>query len=102
MITIGVNNYMKDELLKGLTEEQIAKIKACKSQEELLSFAKEEGIQLSEEQLEAVSGGCTTPETKPIVCAGCGSDQVEKHYFRDAFFGETECTCKKCGKSWIL
>ena len=97
MITIGVNNYMKDELLKGLTEEQIAKIKACKSQDELLALAKEEGI-----QLEAVSGGCTTPETKPIVCAGCGSDQVEKHYFRDAFFGETECTCKKCGKSWIL
>ena len=63
---------MKEELLKGLSEEQIAKIKACKTQEELLSFAKEEGIQLSEEQLEAVSGGCTTPEAKPIVCPACG------------------------------
>ena len=49
MITIGVNNYMKDELLKGLTEEQIAKAKACKTQEELLALAKEEDINLTEE-----------------------------------------------------
>ena len=31
---------MKEELLKGLTQEQIAKIKACKNQEELLALAK--------------------------------------------------------------
>ncbi len=48
---------MKEELLKGLTEEQIAKIKACKNQEEILKIAKEEGVELSSEQLEAVSGG---------------------------------------------
>ena len=35
---------IKTELLKGLTEEQIAKIKACKSQEEMLAIAKAEGI----------------------------------------------------------
>ena len=50
---------MKEELLKGLSEEQIAKVKACKSAEEMLAVAKEEGIELTEEQLEAVSGGCT-------------------------------------------
>ena len=48
---------MKEELLKGLTEEQIAKLKACKNQEEILAAAKEEGIELSEDQLAAVSGG---------------------------------------------
>ena len=32
---------MRQELLKGLTEEQIAKVKACKNQEELLAIAKE-------------------------------------------------------------
>lgn len=48
---------MKQELLKGLTEEQIARVKACKNQEEILALAKEEGIELTEEQLEAVSGG---------------------------------------------
>ena len=48
---------MKEELLKGLNDEQIAKIKACNNQEEILKMAKEEGIELTSEQLEAVSGG---------------------------------------------
>ena len=48
---------MREELLKGLTKEQIAKVKACKNTEELLKLAKEEGIELSNEQLEAVNGG---------------------------------------------
>ena len=33
----------KEELLKGLTNEQIARIKACNNSEELLELAKEEG-----------------------------------------------------------
>ena len=45
---------MKEELLKGLTEEQVAKIKACKSQEEILAMAKQDGIELNDEQLEAI------------------------------------------------
>ena len=48
---------MKEELLKGLSEEQIAKIKTCKNTEEVLAVAKQEGYELTEEQLEAVSGG---------------------------------------------
>ena len=52
---------MKNELLKGLSDEQIAKAKACKSSDELLALAKKEGIELTNEQLEAVSGGaCST------------------------------------------
>jgi hypothetical protein len=48
---------MKKELLKGLTEEQIAKIKTCKTVDELLALAKAEGVELTNEQLAAVSGG---------------------------------------------
>lgn len=48
---------MRKELLKGLTDEQIAKVKACKDHNELLKLSKEEGIELTSEQLEAVSGG---------------------------------------------
>ena len=40
-----------------LTEEQKAKAKAAKSPEELIALAKAEGVELSDEQLEAVSGG---------------------------------------------
>ena len=36
---------MKKELLKGLSEEQIAKVKACKNQDEILALAREEGIE---------------------------------------------------------
>ena len=55
----------KEKLLKGLTEEQISKVKACKTQEELLALAKQEGVELSEEQLSAVSGGaCSSTNEK--------------------------------------
>ncbi|MCR5491270.1 MAG: hypothetical protein K6F32_03985 [Bacilli bacterium] len=48
---------MKEKLLNGLSEEQIAKVKACKSSDEVLALAKEEGVELNDEQLSAVSGG---------------------------------------------
>ena len=52
----------KEQLLKGLTKEQIAKVEACKSAEELLSLAKAEGIELTEEQLATVNGGVCTQQ----------------------------------------
>ena len=66
---------MKEELLKGLTEEQVARIKSCKNSDEVLSLVKKEGIELTDEQLEAVSGGsCEGDVTNtPKVCPNCGS-----------------------------
>ena len=56
---------MKKELLKGLTEEQIAKVKACKNPEDFLALARAEGIELNDEQLAAISGGgCDTSSTE--------------------------------------
>ena len=55
---------MKKELFKGLTEEQIAKVKACKNNEDLLKLAKEEGVELNDEQLAAVNGGACSGEDK--------------------------------------
>lgn len=65
---------MKEELLKGLTEEQVAKVKACKNQEELLALAKQEGIELTDEQLEAVAGGLCEGSQ----CPKCGSMNTKK------------------------
>ena len=56
---------MRQELLKGLTEEQIAKIKACKNQEEIYQLIEEEGIELTDEQLEAISGGFCSGAEEP-------------------------------------
>ena len=61
---------MKEELLKGLTEEQIAKLKECKSQEEMLQLAKTEGVELTDDQLAAVSGGGCG---KVYRCPKCGN-----------------------------
>lgn len=53
-----------------LTPEQQEKARACKTSEDVLALVKEEGLGLSDEELEAVSGGdwdCWT------VCFGrCG------------------------------
>lgn len=40
-----------------LTEEQKAKARACKSADELIELAEAEGVKLTDEQLEAISGG---------------------------------------------
>ena len=85
---------MKEELLKGLTEEQIAKVKACNTTEEMLKLAKEEGIELTEEQLEAVAGGCGTPEEECPQCHG-------KAKFSVSDIGITVCMCPNCG-TYIL
>lgn len=89
---------MKNELLKGLTEEQIEKAKACKNQEELLEFAKAEGIQLTDEQLEAVSGGFCSETTEP--CPKCGSTNVKKEHRGNDVHMRTVFICKKCKHEW--
>ena len=90
---------MKEELLKGLTEEQIAKVKACKNGDELLAMAKAEGIELTDEQLQAISGGgvCSVVSDigdyiNPSDCPECGSNDVKNDGNRH--------TCKKCGHKW--
>lgn len=53
---------------QALTEAQRERVRACTSSEELIALAKEEGIELSDEQLEAVSGGgwgCSDKEHDP-------------------------------------
>ena len=42
-----------------LTEEQKTKLRGCKTPEEILVLAKEEGYELNDDQLEAISGGGT-------------------------------------------
>ena len=90
---------MKKELLNGLTEEQIAKVKACKNQEELLKIAKEEGVELSDEQLATVNGGfCTS--TPSYTCPQCGSKNVKTEHNINSI-SEWYCNdCQDCGKHW--
>ena len=91
---------MREDLLKGLTSEQISKVKACNNSEELLALAKAEGIELTDEQLNAISGGgaCSVisdfgDKINPFDCPFCG---YNGKFDKDG----NEITCPKCGKTW--
>ena len=93
----------RKELFKGLTKEQIEKAKNCKNNEELLALAKEEGIELTDEQLEAVSGGaCTNPEPNLGCCPNCGSTNFEYGETRDFSVVKYDCECVECQTRWIV
>ena len=87
---------MKKELLNGLSEEQIEKVKACKNPEELFRLAKEEDIELTEEQLAAINGGACS--SIRITCPWCGSYfavQRSGEFFHCEF---CDCTFTKTGE----
>ena len=89
---------MKQELLKGLTEEQIAKVKACKNHADLLQLAKDEDVELTDAQLAAVSGGmCSTPS---ITCPKCGSSDTSVTENSGSVRITYYCTCRSCGHKW--
>ena len=60
--------------LKDLTPEQQAKARACTTPEELLTLAKAEGYELSDEELEAVSGGGAWNTIEHILDHDCSVD----------------------------
>ena len=65
---------MREDLLLGLSKEQIEKVNQCRSSEEILELAKKEGVELTDEQLEAVNGGFCDPDgssINPIQCPKC-------------------------------
>lgn len=46
-----------EDRIKALTPEQRARAKQCKSAEDLLALAKEDGYELTDDELEGISGG---------------------------------------------
>lgn len=63
---------MANKDFEGLTEEQKAKARACKTPEDVLALVGEEGYELTDEQLEDISGGwrMTNQQGCPDRC-GC-------------------------------
>ena len=56
---------------KDLTPEQQEKAKACKTPEDILALAKEEGYELSDDELDSVSGGVSWNCSKCDGYFGC-------------------------------
>ena len=57
------STMLREELFRGLTEQQISKVKSCKNPSEILALAKEEGVDLTDEQLKAINGGACSDST---------------------------------------
>ena len=57
-------------------------------------------LELTDEQLEAVTGGCSLPEQKPEVCPQCGKSDYEEKTYTDGIYSFTSYTCKHCGRIW--
>jgi len=62
---------MDKSAFENLSEETRAKLVAAKTPEEILKIAKSEGIKLSEEELEMVSGGNAWTEEFTLSCDYC-------------------------------
>ena len=90
----------KQDLLKGLTEEQIEKVRACKNQDEVLAFAKQEGIELTDEQLEAVNGGFCDSHPPIEPCPVCKSKDFVEIIQEAANY--TRYECKKCNITFSI
>ena len=92
-------HLMKNELLKGLSEDQIAKVRACNNTDEILALARQEGLELTSEQLETVNGGACSNTDHCPPCPSCGSTNVKSKYSGSRV---TVFKCKNCGKEFEI
>ena len=101
--------------MKNFTPELIAKAKAAKSTEELLALAKENNVEMTEEQakiyfeqlnangtvsddeLDVVAGGCGDDEYI-LKCHACGSTEIDDCH--DAINGQYY-RCRNCRRTFF-
>lgn len=77
-----------EDLLTGLTKEQIEKFSECKSANEILVLAKHEGLNLTSEQIEAIDGGELSENF--LTCPKCGCPGAKE-------IGNGKYHCPYCG-----
>ena len=87
-------NEIFEEYIKDLSPELQEKARQCKTKEELNAFIAENELELPEDALESVAGGCLTIKA---TCQKCGSDNIgitKRH-------GVMVLICKSCGSIQI-
>ena len=84
---------------EDLTDEQCMKLEKCTTPEEILALAKDEGYELSSEELTEIAGGSWNP-VKEILpkCPACGSMGVSM--FPLPGTGVVRCICGSCKHVW--
>ena len=90
--------------LEDLTSEQQEKAKECKTPEEILALAEEEGFELSDEEIEQVSGGTWGGGDEQPKCPYCGSADIYCYSKAPRTGPGMECgddwECRSCGATW--
>ena len=91
--------------IEDLTPDQIEQAKKCKTPEERMAFIEENGIELSDEQLEGIAGGETGSGSGKCAESGRNShDWVDTGETRPSKLWGNELPdrkyrCKKCGET---
>lgn len=81
----------------SLTQEQQKQTLACKTPEEMLELAREEGYELSDENLEQINGGSMWDSgTQCPKCHGANVMEIQP----DIHSGRIIRECRGCGYSW--
>lgn len=76
--------------------------KGCQTPEEILELAREEGIELSDEDLEHVAGGWGASDSGcGVKCPECGSYNMTGDSVRAGDSNWEEFTCQYCGNNWM-
>jgi tRNA(Ile2) C34 agmatinyltransferase TiaS len=73
---------------KDLTADQKEKVSHCHTPEELFELAKEEGVEIPDEELENIAGGGWIIPA----CPQCGSDNTQGYKY--------DFKCRDCGHIW--
>lgn len=88
--------------LEDLTPDLRSKVIACKTPDELLALAEEEGYDLSDEELDGVAGGWNlvdeVVDRAVPECPECSSREVS--VFPMPVGGLKHCVCHHCGYQW--
>ena len=71
-------NEKFEKYIEGLSPELKEKARECKTKDELMQLAAENGLEIPEDALEAVAGGCFTSKTETWVCNACNSSMREE------------------------
>lgn len=83
--------------LSNLSDSFKEKAVACETAEAFIKLAASEGIELTDEQVAAISGGALWDEwLGHAVCKSCGSPSVHSTYAGGAAIH----TCAACGFIW--
>ena len=82
---------------ESLTSEQKDKLSSCKTPEDVLALAREEGYELSDEELEAIAGGSIWDSDYYKKCPECGSTNIRR---RGQQIAVPDYLCVDCGTEW--